>query len=304
MNDNEMLQGGEVSFAELWEQLCCRWKAVVGSLALGIAGAVAGIALIPPKYEAVALIQVGQVGQLGQLGQVKMGGHPVEPPAAAVERMRAPSFQRRVAEAVNDQGWLQDIERSATATTKTFALQVIKGTVGPDQVPLIELRAGADSPEAAKRKAEVAVAELIKAHAELALPTLARMRSELAINREKLAGAERDLAALTKVAVTGVKDDRIPQLALMLASLRIQMEVETLGLRQVIIALETALGSPATQPAHAIEEVFSPEKPMSPKKGLLLTLGSVGGLLAGVVWVLVAYAWRRNREFLARASLS
>ena len=305
MNENEVMQGDEISLFDLWEKLRDGWKAVVGGLVLGIAGAVSGIVLIPPKYEAVAVIQVGQVGQValvdlgGQVGQVAVGGQPVEPPVQAVERMKTAAFQRKVAEALNDQEWLGEIARSATGSTNLLWMQVIKGTVG-SQIPLIEVRAGGDSPEAAKRKVESAVAELVKAHAELAQPALARMLADLAINREKLASAERDLATLTKlVEAAGIKDDRFTQLALM-TSLRIQKEAETFGQRQMIMALETALGAPATQSARAIEAVFVPEKPVSPKRSLLLALGAVGGLLAGVLWVFVADTRRRAKA--ARAT--
>ena len=298
MNENDMMQDDEISLYDLWEKLRDGWKTIAGGLVLGIAGAVAGIVLIPPKCEALAVIQVGQVGQVGQ---AKVAGQPVEPPVQVVERMKAPAFQRRVAEALNDQEWLQDIARSSTGAPKGLSLQVIKGTVGPEQVPLIELRAEGGSPEAAKRKAEVAVAELVKVHGELAQPALTRMRADLAINREKLAGAERDLLALTKlVDAAGVKDDRFTQLALM-TSLRIQKEAETFGQRQMIMALQTALEPPATQPARAIEAIFVPEKPVSPKKALLLALGAIGGLLAGVILVFVMDAWRRAKREGPRA---
>lgn len=292
MNENEMMQGDEISLFDLWEKLRDGWRAVAAGLVVGVAGAVAGIVLIPPKYEAVAVVQVGQVGQVGQ---VRVSGQPVEPPVQAVERMKTAAFQRRLAEALDDQEWLQSIARSPSGSTKTLSPQVIRGTVGPDQVPLIELRAAGQTPEAARRKAEAAVAELARVHAELAQPALARMRADLAISREKLASAERDLAALTKLAeAAGIRDERFTQLALM-TSLRIQKEAETFGQRQLIMALETAMEPPATQPARAIEAIFVPERPVSPKKSLLLVLGIIGGLLAGVLWVFVGDAWRRAR---------
>jgi uncharacterized protein involved in exopolysaccharide biosynthesis len=291
-----MMQDDEISLYDLWEKLRDGWKTVAVGLVLGIAGAVAGIVLISPKYEAVAVIQVGQVGQVGQ---GKVSGQPVEPPAQAVERMKAPAFQWRVAEALNDQAWLQAIASSATGVSKALSLQVIKGTVGApgsDQIPLIELRTEGDSPEVAKRKAQAVVAELVKLHGELAHPALTRMHADLAVNRDKLAGAERDLVALTKlVEAAGIKDDRFTQLALM-TSLRIQKEAETFGQRQMIMALETALEVPATQSARAIEGIFVSEKPVSPKKALLLALGVIGGLLAGVVFVFFSDAWGRAKR--------
>jgi len=293
MNENETTQDDEISLFDVCEKLRGGWKAIAGGVAFGIASALAGIVLIPPKYEAVAVIQVAQVGQIGQ---AKVSGQPVEPPAQAMERMKTPAFQRRVAEALNDQEWLDEMARSATGTAKVFSLQVIKGTVGPDQVPLIELRVEGGSAEAAGRRAEVAVAELVKAHDELARPVLARLRADLAIQREKLVSAERDLTALTKLMEAAVvKDERFTQLALM-TSLRTTKEAETFNQRQAIVALETALDSPASQPASAIEGIFVPEKPVSPKKALLLTLGFMGGLLIGVLWVLVSDSWRRARR--------
>ena len=62
MNENEMMQDDEISLFDLWEKLREGWLAVVGGAVLGIAGAVLAIFLIPPKYEAVAVVQVGQVG--------------------------------------------------------------------------------------------------------------------------------------------------------------------------------------------------------------------------------------------------
>ena len=121
------------------------------------------------------------------------------------------------------------------------------------------------------------------------------MRTDLAITREKLTSAERDLESLNKlVAAAGIKDDRFTQLALM-TSLRIQKEAETFNQRQMIMALETALEAPATQAAKAIEEVFISDKPVSPKKALLLALGHRRP--AGrVLWVFPADAWRRAKE--------
>lgn len=294
MNENEMLQEEEISLFDLWQRLREGRKIVFGAVVLGMVGAFMAIFLISPKYEAVAVVQVGQVGQVGQ---VKVSGVPVEAPIQAVERMKTPAFQRRVAEDLGDQAWLMDLSRAASGVTKDLAVQVVKATaVAGDQVPLIELRSSGSAPDAAKNKAEAAVGQLIKVHDELAQPALARMRSDLAITREKLASAERDLKSLDKlVASASVKDDRFTQLSL-ITSLRIQKESETFNQRQMIMALETALDVPATQRARTIEAVFVSDKPVSPKKSLLLALGVIGGLLFGVMWVFAADAWNRARE--------
>lgn len=289
LSENEMIQDDEISLFDLWEKLRKGWKAVVGGVALGIGGALLAIALIPPRYEALAVVQVGL---LGQVGQFKISGQPVEPPIQAVERMKTLAFQRRVAEVLGDQKWLDQITR--TGTTKALEVQVIKATANLD-VPLIDMRVSADSRELALKKAQAVIAELIRSHGELAQPALNRMRADLAIAREKLKNAEHDLDALNKlVAATGIKDDRFTKLSLM-TSLRIQKEAEIFSQRQLVMALETAFEAPATQPAKAIEEVFVSDKPVSPQKALLLALGGIGGLLAGMLWVLIGDASRRAR---------
>ena len=292
MNQNELVQDDEINLFDLWEKLRSGWRFVVGGAAFGLIGAGLAIVILPPKYEAVAIVQVGQVGQVGQ---VKVSSQPVEPPIQAIERMKTPAFQRRVAESLGDKQWLDEV--SHLGATKDIVLQVIKATVGVEQVPLIEMRVSAVSPNDAQKKIEAAIAQLIKNHDELAKSALARMRSDLAITREKLTSAERDLETLNILVATAsvVKDDRFTQLALM-TSLRIQKESETFNQRQMIMALETALETPATQSAKAIEDVFISDKPVSPKKALLLALGLVGGLLVGILSVFFVDALRRAKE--------
>jgi len=300
MNENEMVQDDEISLFDLWERLRAGWRYVAGGTAIGLLGAGLALALISPKYEAVAVVQVGQTGQVGQVAQVGLVGQvttlPVEPTQLSVERMKTPTFQMAVAKGAGIDDWIDALRRSATAGSDYLSLQVSKATVGQNAAPLMELRAKADSIENARKIAEVAIQELGKRQAEIAKPSIDRMQADLAIAKEKRQRAEEDLGSLSKlVAAAGIKDDRFTQLSLM-NSLRLQKESELFFQRQLVGALEGALGPPATQPAKAIEPVFVSEKPVSPKKALVLALGSVGGLLAGVVSVFFVDAWRRAKR--------
>lgn len=299
MNENEMLQDDEISLFDLWEKLRDGWHYVVGGTVLGLAGAVLAIFLIPPKFEAVAVVQIAQVGQISyaQLGQLMIfPSLNVEPATQAVERMKTPAFQTTVAQSLGNQVWLDDLQRSASATAKYISLQPIKATSAQGASSLIELKANGASSEDAKKIADASVKELAKRHSELAKPILEKMHSDLKIAKEKLVSAERELEGINKlVASAGVKDDRFTQLSLM-TGLRVQKESELFAQRQAIVALETALSAPATQATKAIEEIFVTDKPVSPKKTLLLALGLIGGLLAGVVAVFFVDAWRRAKE--------
>jgi len=296
MNENEMLQDDEISLFDLWEKLRNGWRYVVGGGVIGLAGAGAALMVLPPKYEAVAVVQIAQVGQVSyaQLGQVmQIPSLNVEPAAQVIERMKTPAFQTTVAQTLGNRGWIDDLQHSANATAKYISLQLIKGTLAQGASSLIEVKANASNPEDAMNIADASVKELAKRHSELAKPILEKMYSELKLAKEKLISAEKELESINKlVANAGVKDDRFTQLSLM-TGLRVQKESELFAQRQAIVALETALSAPATQPTKAIEAVFVTDKPVSPKKTLLLALGLIGGLLAGVVAVFFVDAWRR-----------
>lgn len=299
MNENEMVQDDEISFYDLWEKLRAGWKAVAGGAVLGVAGAVAGIMLIPPKYEAVAVIQIGLIGSPGKEIQ-GANSVAVEPPSQAVERMKTPAFQQRSAAAAGDQAWKERLSVYGTGGTDDLRLQVIKGTVAQGQTPLVELRAIGRTPEVAKKKAEVSVAQLASVHEELAAPPLAKMKAELKVLKEKLAISELEGAKLARMASsTGGLEERLSPMLLM----NYVRGLKDAELRQSILGLEMALGVPATQSTRAMEEIYVSAKPISPKKSLLLALGSVGGLLVGVIWVFIGDAWRRaKRERAGRAA--
>jgi LPS O-antigen subunit length determinant protein (WzzB/FepE family) len=296
MNENEMRQTDEISLFDLWTTLRKGWLAVFSAVLLGIAGATLAIFLSSPKYEAVALVQVGQVGQVGQVAQVGLVGQvsslPVEPTQQVSERMKTPTFQMAIAQATRNQSWIDLLTRSGGAAGDYLTLSIAKATIGQGVAPLLELRTKADSPDRARGIAEVAINELSKRQAEIARPAIERMQGELAIAKEKRKSAESDLESLGKLlAATGVKDDRFTQLSLM-NSLRLQKESELFFQRRMVATLEAALSAPATQSARAIEAVFVSDKPVSPKKTLLLALGIIGGLLAGMLWVFGSASWR------------
>jgi uncharacterized protein involved in exopolysaccharide biosynthesis len=325
MNENGMRQDDEVPLFVLLKKLRAGWLYVLGGSVLGLVGACLTIAVLRPTYEAVAIVQVGQVGQvvhvgqlvqlgqvgqlgqLGQLGQVAQAApQPVEPPTQAIERMRTPSFQLAVAQSLGNKAWIDDLSNSSTATTKYISLQLVRASVSsvPGAAPAwIELKSRSDSVESAKTIAEASVLELAKRQADIAKPMIDKMRVGLSITKEKLASAEKELEKLHGMVVNvGVKDDRFTQLSL-ITSLRVQKEAEMFSYRQAIMAYETALLPPATQPAKAIEAAFVVDKPVSPSKILFLALGLIGGLFAGVVSVFASDAWRRARaERLTRTA--
>ena len=283
MNKNELMQAeDEVSLFELWETLRGGWRYVVAASLLG--GTLAGVAifLLPSKYEAIAIVQVGQVGQVGQAG-----GLPVESAQQAVERIKTPAFQRRVVERLAAGG----VASAGTA----LSAQVIKSTVGTGYAPLIELKTTAMSTQGAELFTRGVIQELADTHAKLSEPMIQKMQEALLLAKTESENTEREIAALD--ATNAVKNS-LMQLNKrpLIPSEAMAKNANRVIQRQAVLLFETALGSPATQPAKAIEAVFVAEMPVSPKKGLFLALGLIGGLLSGVMSVFVIDAWRRTKE--------
>ena len=277
MRETDDFVEDEVSLFDLWGMLRGGWRLVFGSVVLGVLGAVAAIAFIAPQFEAVALLQTGTVS-----------GSMIEEPTTALERLRSPSFLREIAVEVGDSAWVDQID--AGVQGRTLVAKIQKATPS-----MIEVRVVTGSPDSSKKIAELSTARLIRRQTELASRVVAKVEFDISVLKEKLGKSESDLTALSKaIDPTNVKNDTFSQLSL-LTSLRMQRESDSFALRQSIYALENSLLPPLTQPARVLEDIFVSNKPVFPKKGVLLAMGLVAGLLVGVMLVFVSGAWRLAR---------
>ncbi len=277
MRETDDFVEDEVSLFDLWGMLRGGWRLVFGSVVLGVLGAVAAIAFIAPQFEAVAFLQTGTVS-----------GSMIEEPTTALERLRSPSFLREIAVEVGDSAWVDQID--AGVQGRTLVAKIQKATPS-----MIEVRVVTGSPDSSKKIAELSTARLIRRQTELASRVVAKVEFDISVLKEKLGKSESDLTALSKaIDPTNVKNDTFSQLSL-LTSLRMQRESDSFALRQSIYALENSLLPPLTQPARVLEDIFVSNKPVFPKKGVLLAMGLVAGLLVGVMLVFVSGAWRLAR---------
>lgn len=273
-----MVDNEKISLFDLWEKLRDGWRYVIGGVLLGLLGAAAVLALIQPQYEARALLQTG-----------KVAGSVIEDASMVVERLKSPSFLLEVAQDIGDQKWIEQIDHGNGA-------QILTAQVPKTSPSMVDVKVKAGTPDYAKKIADAATAKLIKRQNELSIQVLEKIRFDLRVAKEKLARIEQDILMLSKtLSSAGVKDDRFSQVSLMM-SLKLQKESEMFAIRQSVYAMEISLLPPSTQPARVLEAIFASTKPVSPNKRSVIALGSVGGLLAGVMWVLVAGAWRRARE--------
>lgn len=268
----------EIGLVDLWEKMREGWRTILAALAFGIGAAVLAILLMPPKFESITLLSVG-----------KVAGTEIEPVSTLIERIKSPAFKLAVAGKLGDQKLLEDIGYGTSGATP-IAAGAVKGANA-----LIEMKTSAESADDARKLSDGVIATLAERHNEISGRLREKISGDIALVKEKLKTVESELQELSDSAsrIVPLKDTQFSQ-ATLITSLRVQKQAEIFGLRQQLSSLELSLLPPATQPTQAIEAPYVPQKPVSPKKGLLLTLGGICGLLLGVTWVLVADARRRG----------
>ena len=275
MSGSEVFDEDEISLFDLWQTLKDKWRYVLGGILLGGLGAAAVITVSQVQYEASAMLQTG-----------KVAGTIIEDSSTIVERFKSPSFHLEVAKDAGDPDWIAQVE-NGTAT------QILSATIPKASPSMVDVKVKAKSPALSKKIADAATAKVIERQEALSVQTRKKIEFDLSVAKEKLLKAEQDLLTLSKTLNSvGTKDDRFTQISLM-TSIKLQKESDVFTLRQSVFALENSLLPPSTQPARLLEAVFVSPKPVSPKKGLLLALGLIGGLLVGVMSVFVSSAWQR-----------
>jgi uncharacterized protein involved in exopolysaccharide biosynthesis len=275
--ENELRPAGDTSssdaatWLDLWRLVLNGWRWILSGALLGFLAGFLVLQMLPQKWQAIALIQVGQVGQVGQAGSI-----PVETAAQVVERIGSTNFMVDVARTLKDDEWQEEISGDIRGGEKW-----VKATV-PKNSTRIELKTFGSTPERARQVAEGIVMALAARHEYMAKPTLSRLQNELLVTQEKLSAFDADNKIIGKIlAKQPPTDARFSQLAL-LNSIRTMKENEVFELRQHKVAIETALSEPATQSTRAIEGIYVPSKPVSPKSALVLVLGIACGILLGV----------------------
>ncbi len=278
MNKNEMMPEDEISLFDFLKKLREIWKAIVVGLATGIACAVLGIFLIPPKYQAREVIQAG-----------KVAGTEIEAPQVMVERIKSPAFAVDVAKRLGDQKLLDLLLTGEDTGVLGMKVNIIRGT------SLIEVVAESMSSAVALKKIEVANELLLARYEKQSLPLREKLTRDIQLAQERLDATELELTKLEKIIppIKSMHDYQFAPIAL-LAIQNTQKRAELLDLKRQLVSLQMLQLPPSTQPPSPIEQAFAGTMAVTPKKSLLLALGIIGGLLGGVGWGLVSNNFSRK----------
>ncbi|HUX65241.1 Wzz/FepE/Etk N-terminal domain-containing protein [Sulfuricella sp.] len=281
--DNQ-ISPDEISLLEIWQVLVRQKKWVIGIPVLALIAAAAVSALIPPVWEATL---VGQIGQIGQVGQQL-----IEPVARVVERIKQKPFQGEV---LVSMGIPKDEENSKGKLYRdSIKVQILPNT------DLIEIKVRGYSREEAKRNAEATIGRLSKLHEELAQPTIQRLTQQMERLKQQINESREERESLKNTQPNKSKTDSGGRFmeSIIQANILVQRDGELRNLEQLKLSYEEQLSPLRTYPTARIDSTYVSEKPVAPKKGLIVVLSGVLGLMAGIfaAFVLNAIQARKPRD--------
>lgn len=271
----------ELTLAEVWQVLVANKKWVLGIPLLAFVAALIAVTVMKPEWEASAAIQVGAVG-------TDQGKQLVEPVPRVIARMKLKAFEDAVL------GGLK-VPLSNDATARQYR-KTLKAKALPN-TDLIEIKVRGRSPQEAQRLVEGTVAYLHDVHKAMAQPSIARMRQLLAQVDEELSRikVERETALHTAGVSKAVQTSSRFTENVLRDNILIQRDRDVRLLEQTKAGYKEQLDAMRTYPTSYIEKISISDKPVAPKKVLIIFVAAVVGLLAGVIAAFLVAALRSRR---------
>ena len=289
----------EISVYDLWRMLVDGWYWILGGGVVGASLAAAYLSIATPRYEALALIQIGQIGQVGQIGQIgqvgdfgqtmpaRQGGVvPVETPARVIERIMFPTFTSAI---VKKLGWGGDV-RGAIFEGSLKAM-IAKGT------DLIELRVRGLTKDDAASSLRATVEHLALLHKDVAQPVIESLQTELSeISAEAKEASKTlsDLQRMVKRQTQVALPDRVGE-SVLYAQLSATYENRIRELRRKEAQYRQWISFTGKVATGTFAGPSVPDAPVSPRKGQTLIAGALGGVLLGALVSILRSSGQRRR---------
>lgn len=250
----------EISLLDLWQILRERKALIAAWFLVCVATGAAFVLFKVPVYEASAVLQIGQV---------KGEGDPLllEAPEALSMRILAQYGENVVA------GIQRELPFIAAANAQ-------RGGAGS-----LHLTAAGGRPEAAVRLLEDVLEKVQASHASMFEANLSPVIERLKSLDAQQASLRQQYADLTQLAERLKQRDSVQASLLMIERSAIthlldQQATERLRLTQ-------QMTPPATRPTAVVGEIVVPVEPSKPRKGLVLLLAAVLGVVGGVMLAFV-----------------
>lgn len=228
-------------------------------------------------WEVSAALQIGQIGQVGQVGQ-----RPVEAIEIAVERVKSRHF---LDEILSEAGLREKAARNFFY--KTLSVKPVKGTA------FIEIKVQGSAPNETASVLQIVADRLQKIHQELAAPVLKKLATDLKTTKERISDITESQEKIWEGRKTGQSLARLKHdETLLLTNLDYQQKIVLSDLLNQKTALEVALSATQTFPTRFVSPPLISEEPVAPKRLMIVIIGVIAGLLAGVILALIVRSRR------------
>lgn len=255
------------------------WKTIFGFTAIGIAGAVIYLWVVPKQYEASAQIKMAQIPNVNNNNNNNINplGINIEEPQALIARMALPTSYPKETIAFCGMAEQRDPEVALASKVK---LSIPKGVGGT-----VDLKVRDASKDTAKACAN-AVYQLIKSsQAQLVAPYIDQASKKLKIEEERLSRASQVIAKADKsgMAVSAIYLATRDEIRYLLDQIS--------NLQSIIIGNES-------RAAHLTAPIYLKDEPVFPQKRNNLLIGMLLGGFLGLVLALARNWYRSNRTAL------
>lgn len=265
-----MVENDDVNFWDLFEQVKSGWLWWIVGACIGLAGAFGYLFVVPPQYEATAVVQPATIGSGG------LGKAPVEPITQTLERLKLSTFY--AGDAVKS--CQADHARDLTASIKS---SVVKGNA------LLMLKFQAESVAVAEACLNKVVDLLAASQDKVASPLIKELQEQRALTQKQIAELERFLAQYDKNLVRTTETSDITSLLFLNAESKRE---ELLKLQKIYRDQRTMLTEPLTQRLTLLEAIYTSDKPVFPKKRPAFLTGLMAGFFAGLLALFIHRSWR------------
>ena len=258
----------EISLWELLEHLKSGWKWVVGGGAIGLMSAIVLAVFIPAQYEATAVVQPATIGMIVATTPTTTTTT-VEPVAQTLERLKLVTFY-------SDEIVKACDAESAKDLANSVKVNLVKGN------NLLSISYRAESAALANACMNKIVTQLMQSQTAIAAPLIKELQDQQTATRQQIDEIERFLAAGEKRAGSNE-----------LSTLMMLKREDLTKLQMLYREQRIQLTEPLTQPMKLLEPIYVPEKPVSPKKLMIIAGSLIGGMLIGLLAFFANRSWRR-----------
>lgn len=270
MNSDEYSRSSSIEEVSLYDVFCffrMNWPLILSAGFVGLLCATIFLVAVPAQYESTALVEMGKTGGIGELGTVIAGPRMViedpraviEDPSLLIERLRIPSTYSK--DVIRECG-LPDSPQSSASLAR-----LVQTTPNKRIVTAVEISIRRSTPELANQ-CLASILEMIKQHqAEILQPHLEATSKELSQLQIELRS---NLNFLNSLKTTDHQ-----------SAAYFSMRDQNMFLLQIINSLKHAINQDH-QP-KLVAPIYVSSDAIFPKKPLTLILGSIYGLILGLL---------------------